>query len=106
MYTYIDSSYGLVDVYVHVHVHVQWSESRQLRSEALGSIPSGYPSFFRFYSDLPPVAYQQFLLPVVVIRIVTKNSHVYMYIIILYMYIIHVLVIFRGHNFRVILMVP
>ena len=34
-------------------------------------IPSGYPSFFRFYSGLPPVAYQQFLLPVV-IRIVTK----------------------------------
>ena len=55
-------------------VVAQWSEHRQLRSEALGSIPSGCPSFFLqcFYSDLPPVAYQPFLLPVVVIRIVTK----------------------------------
>ena len=31
-----------------------------------------------FYSDLPPVAYQQFLLPVVVIRIVTKIA-MYLY---------------------------
>ena len=38
-------------------VVVQWSERRQLRSEALGSIPSGYPGIFScFYPDLPPVA--------------------------------------------------
>ena len=50
---------------LHVYVHVlgccrvvvtQWSERRQLRSEALGSIPSGYPYIFSFsYPDLPPV---------------------------------------------------
>ena len=34
-------------------------------------LPKFFPSVC-FYSDLPPVAYQQFLLPVVVIRIVTK----------------------------------
>ena len=50
-------------------VVAQWSERRQLRSEALGSIPSGYPCIFsRFYPDLPPVAYHQLLL----ISIVTK----------------------------------
>ena len=41
----------------------------------LGFDSQGLPKFFPsvcFYSDLPPVAYQQFLLPVVVIRIVTK----------------------------------
>ena len=32
-----------------------------------------YTCTYMFYSDLPPVAYQQFLLPVVVIRIVTKT---------------------------------
>ena len=37
-------------------------------------LPKFFPSVC-FYSDLPPVAYQQFLLPVVVIRIVTKNNH-------------------------------
>ena len=42
-------------------------------------LPKFFPSVC-FYSDLPPVAYQQFLLPVVVIRIVTK--------IIMYMYLI------------------
>ena len=49
----------------------------QLRSEALGLIPSGYPCTFSsvcFYPDLPPVAYHQFLLPVVVNH---KNYHVY-----------------------------
>ena len=46
----------------------QWSERQQLKSEALGSIPSGYPCipFSMFYPDLPPVAYHQFLPPVVV----------------------------------------
>ena len=34
-------------------------------------LPKFFPSVC-FYSDLPPVAYQQFLLPVVVIRIVIK----------------------------------
>ena len=34
-------------------------------------LPKFFPSVC-FYSDLPPVAYQQFLLPVVVISIVTK----------------------------------
>ena len=40
-------------------------------------LPKFFPSVC-FYSDLPPVAYKQFLLPVVVIRIVTK--------IVMYMY--------------------
>ena len=34
-------------------------------------LPKFFPSVC-LYSDLPPVAYQQFLLPVVVIRIFTK----------------------------------
>ena len=34
-------------------------------------LPKFFPSVC-FYSDLPPVVYQQFLLPVVVIRIITK----------------------------------
>ena len=37
-------------------------------------LPKFFPSVC-FYSDLSPVAYQQFLLPVVVIRMVTKNNH-------------------------------
>ena len=40
-------------------VIAQWSEHRQLRSEALGLIPSGYPAFFLsvcFYANFPPVA--------------------------------------------------
>ena len=41
-------------------------------------LPKFFPSVC-FYSDLPPVAYQQFLLPVVVIRIVTKTI-MYMYV--------------------------
>ena len=52
-------------------VVAQWSERRQLRSEVLGSIPSGYPCIFSsvcFYPDLPPVSYHQLLL----ISIVTK----------------------------------
>ena len=56
-------------------VLAQWSEGRQLRSEALGSITSGYPSFFLQYVSIliyQQLPYQQFLLPVVVIRIVTK----------------------------------
>ena len=61
-------------------VVAQWSERRQLRSEALGSIPSGYPCIFSsvcFYPDLPPpVAYHQFLLPVVVNQYSYKNYHV------------------------------
>ena len=44
---------------------------RQLRSEALGSIPTGYPSIFSLYCDLPPVAYHPFLPPVVV----NQNSY-------------------------------
>ena len=45
-------------------VVAQWSELRQLRSEALGSIPSGYPSFFLQYVSI--LIYQQFLLPEIV----------------------------------------
>ena len=44
-------------------------------------LPKFFPSVC-FYSDLPPVVYQQFLLPVVVIRIITK---IVMYC--LYMYV-------------------
>ena len=58
-------------------VVAQWSERRQLRSDALGSIPSGYPCIFSsvcFYPDLPPVAYDQFLPPVVVNQ---NSNHVY-----------------------------
>ena len=61
-------------------VVAQWSEHRQLRSEALGSIPSGYPCIFSsvcFYRDLPPVAYHQFLPPVVVYQYSYKNNHVF-----------------------------
>ena len=36
---------------------------------------------YTFYSDLPPVAYQHFLLPVVVIRIVTHVQKIIMCII-------------------------
>ena len=38
-------------------VVAQWSERRQLRSEALGSIPSGYPcmSILIYHQSLPPV---------------------------------------------------
>ena len=44
-------------------VVAQWSERRQLRSEALDSwLPM---HFFSLYPDLPPVAYHQFLPPVV-----------------------------------------
>ena len=43
-------------------------------------LPKFFPSVC-FYSDLPPVVYQQFLLPVVVIRIITK---IVMYIIKMY----------------------
>ena len=65
-----------VNACVSMRACVQWSEQRQLRSEALGSIPSGYPCIFSsvcFYPDLLPVAYHQFLPPVVVNQyIVTK----------------------------------
>ena len=47
-------------------------------------LPKVFPSV-RFYSDLPPVAYQQFLLPVVVIRIVTKII-MYLSVLTCYMY--------------------
>ena len=61
-------------------VVAQWSECRQLRLEALGLIPSGYPCIFFltvcFYPDLP-VAYHQFLPPVVVNQYGYKNNHVY-----------------------------
>ena len=63
-------------------VVAQWSERRQLRSGALGSIPSGYPCIFYsvcFYPDLPPVAYHQFLPPVVVYQYSYKNNHVHVY---------------------------
>ena len=57
-------------------VVVQWSERRQLRSEALGSISSGYPSFFLQYVSIliyhQLLTNMQLLLPVVIIRIVTK----------------------------------
>ena len=42
----------------------------------LGFDSQWLPKFFPSVCDLPPVAYQQFLLPVVVIRIVTKSNHV------------------------------
>ena len=56
-----------------------WSERRRLRSEALDSIPSGYPCIFSsvcFYPDLPPVPYHQFSPPVVVNQYSYKNNHV------------------------------
>ena len=59
-------------------VLAQWSERRQLRLEALGSIPSGYPcifSFSCFCPDLPPVAYHQFLPPVVDDQCSYKNNY-------------------------------
>ena len=86
----------LLNVHVHVHwlmslVHqaqilngdaglLQGSRSSVVRASTakvggLGFDSQWLPRFFPsvcFYSDLPPVAYQQFLLPVVVIRIVTK----------------------------------
>ena len=66
-------------------VIAQWSERRQLRLEALGSIPSGYPCIFSsvcFYPDLPPVAYHQFLLPVVVDQYSYKNNHVHGHVVV------------------------
>ena len=35
----------------------QWSEHLQLKQEALGSIPSGYPGFFFFSSSMAPAYY-------------------------------------------------
>ena len=59
---------------------LQGSRSSMVRASTakvggLGFDSQWLPKFFPsvcFYSDLPPVVYQQFLLPVVVIRIITK----------------------------------
>ena len=41
-------------------------------------LPKFFPSVC-FYSDLPPVAYQQFLLPVVVITKIIRYIHAHIY---------------------------
>ena len=78
MYMYT-SCYTYMYMYMYRVVVAQWSECRQLRSEASGSIPSGYPCIFSsvcFYPDLPPVAYHQFLPPVAVNQYSHKKNHV------------------------------
>ena len=42
-------------------VVAQWSECRQLRLEALGSIPSGYPCIFLQYMYVSILIYHQLL---------------------------------------------
>ena len=77
-----------MSVKVHVHgvlgccrvVVAQWSERRQLRSEALGSIPSGYPCIFSFailiyHQLLTTSSYHQLLLISIVTCKVVKESH-------------------------------